>query len=72
MDNDAGGKSALQRGVRRLRDVAQEAWLTLRHGDWECGCEFYRGKPMLGVFSTWHDGRWIGAHLGPLWVSVHY
>lgn len=52
--------------------MLHDAWMMLRYGDWDFGCELYIGKPMFGLFSIWHDGRWIGAHLGPLWVSVHY
>ena len=65
-DEQAIGFQREHLACRRLRRAASIAWTALRYGEWECGCEFYKGKPMIGVFSTWYDGRWIGAHFGPL------
>ena len=50
----------------------RHAYYAIRYGEWDYGCEFYNGKPMLGVFSTYYDGDWVCAHIGPMWVSVNY
>ena len=49
-----------------IRSIA----LDLRHGHWHCGCEFWEGKPMLGVGRLYYDWWWYYLHIGPFWVSV--
>jgi len=53
-------------------NIAKHIYWAIRYGEWHCGCEFYKGKPMIGIFYAWHDGNNIGAHLGPLWIGCQY
>lgn len=39
-----------------------------RHGEWSCGFEFYKNKPMFSFevgFYDWYIYAW---HIGPFWV----
>ena len=51
-------------------NVLRGIWFALRHGEWDCGCEFYEGKPMFGFCTAYYDGHHATLHVGPLWVGV--
>lgn len=53
-------------------NIAKHIYWAVRHGEWSLGCEFYKNKPMIGVFWTYYDGNIFAAHLGPFWVGCYY
>jgi len=55
-----------------MKDVINHIKGIWDNSSWYAGCGFYRGKPMIGIFTTYYDGSHIVAHLGPFWLSVTY
>ena len=42
------------------------------NGNWSCGYEKYKGKPMLYVGSLWHDAPMFVIHIGKFWLGCDY
>jgi hypothetical protein len=55
--------------MRKLLEGARNLIHCWRHGDWSFGCEWYKGKPIIGLVFTYYDGYIFAAHLGPLWAE---
>ena len=50
----------------------RHCYWAVRHGDWDCGWEMYKGKPILGIYHTYHDGYHLVFHCYKLWIEVGY
>ena len=44
----------------------------IRYGDWNCGWEYYKDKPIFGFYTAYYDGNHSVFHCGKLWISVYY
>ena len=41
----------------------------IRHGEMSRGCDWWKGKPLIGFVSTYYDGWKCAVHLGPFWMQ---
>lgn len=50
----------------------RHCYWVIRYGDWDCGWEMYKNKPMLSVNHSYYNGYHAIFHCYKLWIAVSY
>ncbi len=53
-------------------NIFKHIYYAVRHGEWDCGWELYKDKPMFGFYCFRYDGNWFAFHCYKFWLSVCY